>query len=99
MAAPRRGSAGGVHAYKVNISAKRRTPPESDALHVHEGHDWVYVISGKLRLILGADDFTITPGETVELSTWTPHRLGAVDGPVEAIMIFGPQGERLHLHP
>ena len=95
----RRGSAGGVHAYKVNISARRRTPPEPDALHVHEGHDWVYVISGKLRLVLGADDFTIKPGETVEFSTWTPHWFGAVDGPVEAIMIFGPQGERLHLHP
>jgi hypothetical protein len=33
----------------------------------------------------------------VEFSTWTPHWFGAVDGPVELIMIVGPQGERLHL--
>lgn len=93
----RRASAGGLHAYKVNISAKRRTPPDVTTLHVHEGHDWVYVLSGQLRLILGTDDLTIEPGEAVEFTTWTPHWFGAVDGPVEAIMLFGPQGERHHL--
>lgn len=93
-----RSSAGGLHAYKVHISAKRRTPPPVATLHVHEGHDWIYVLTGPLRLILGADDLTIEGGETVEFSTWTPHWFGAIDGPVEAIMIFGPHGERVHLH-
>ena len=95
----RRASAGGLHAFKVTISAKRRTPPDVSKLHVHEGHDWVYVLSGKLRLILGPDDLTIEPGEAAEFTTWTPHWFGAADGPVEAIMIFGPQGERHHLNP
>jgi quercetin dioxygenase-like cupin family protein len=58
----------------------------------------MYVLSGKMRLILGDRDFTIEPGEAVEFTTWTPHWFGAVDEPVEAIMIFGAQGERLHLH-
>jgi hypothetical protein len=40
----------------------------------------------------------VEPGEAVEFATWTPHWLGAVDGPVELIMIVGPEGERLHLH-
>jgi transcriptional regulator with XRE-family HTH domain len=93
-----RGSAGGLHAYKVHISSSRRTPPDVETLHVHEGHDWIYVLSGQLRLLLGADDLVIEPGETVEFSTWTPHWFGAVDGPVEGIMIFGPHGERVHLH-
>jgi transcriptional regulator with XRE-family HTH domain len=92
----RRGSAGGLHAYKVNISAKRRTPP--DERRVHEGHDWLYVLSGRLRLLLGDQDLTIEAGEAVEFTTWTPHWFGAVDGPVELIMIVGPEGERLHLH-
>lgn len=39
----------------------------------------------------------IDPGQAVEFSTWTPHWFGVVDGPVEAIVIFGPHGERLHL--
>ena len=95
----RRGPAGGLHAYKVNISARRRNPPPVDTLPVHEGHDWLYVLDGRLRLILGEQDLAIEAGEAVEFTTWTPHWFGAVDGPVEVIMIIGPQGERVHLHP
>jgi transcriptional regulator with XRE-family HTH domain len=93
----RRGPAGGPRAYKIEISAKRRRPPA--VLPVHEGFDWIYVLRGSLRLLLGDEEFTIEPGEAVEFSTWTPHWFGAADGPVELIMIVGPQGERLHLHP
>jgi transcriptional regulator with XRE-family HTH domain len=92
-----RGPAAGLHAYKINVSARQRTPP--DVLPVHEGHDWIYVLTGRLRLLLGDEDLVIEPGEAVEFSTWTPHWFGAVDGPVELIMLVGPQGERLHLHP
>ena len=93
-----RGAAAGLQAYKVHISAKRRTPPGVASLPVHEGHDWMYVLDGRLRLILGEDDLVIEPGEAVEFSTWTPHWFGAVDGPVELIAILGPHGERLHLY-
>ena len=65
---------------------------------MHEGHDWMYVLSGRLRLLLGERDFTIEPGEAVEFSTWTPHWFGAVDGAVEAIALLGLHGERVHLH-
>ncbi|MCV7224998.1 helix-turn-helix domain-containing protein [Mycolicibacterium komossense] len=92
----RQGPAGGQHAFKIRVSAKRNTPPAE--LPVHEGQDWIYVLSGRLRLVLGERDFTIKPGEAAEFSTWTPHWFGAVDGPVELIAIFGPRGERLHLH-
>ena len=92
----RQGPAGGLHAFKVRVSARRRTPPTE--LPVHEGQDWMYVLAGRMRLILGDRDFAIDPGEAVEFSTWTPHWFGVVDGPVEAIVIFGPHGERLHLH-
>jgi transcriptional regulator with XRE-family HTH domain len=92
----RAGQSGGVHAYKIHVSARRRTPPAE--LPVHEGNDWLYVLSGRLRLILGDQDLTIEPGEAVEFTTWTPHWFGAVDGPVELILIVGPQGERQHLH-
>lgn len=91
-----RGPAGGLHTYKVRVHADRDTPPED--LPVHDGHDWLYVLSGRLRLILGDDDLIVEPGEAVEFSTLVPHWFGAVDGPVELIGIFGPQGERVHLH-
>jgi transcriptional regulator with XRE-family HTH domain len=92
----RRGPAAGLHAFKMNLSAKRRTPP--DVLPVHEGQDWLYVLDGTLRLLLGEEDLRIEPGEAAEFTTWTPHWFGAVAGPVELIAILGPQGERLHLH-
>lgn len=92
----RQGPAGGLHAFKIRVSARRRKPPAE--LPVHEGRDWMYVLSGQLRLILGDQDLTVKPGEAVEFSTWTPHWFGVHDGPVEAITIFGPHGEQLHLH-
>ncbi|MGV0744542.1 helix-turn-helix domain-containing protein [Mycolicibacterium sp. XJ870] len=92
----RHGPAGGLHAFKIRISARRRKPPAE--FPVHEGRDWMYVLSGQLRLILGEQDFVVKPGEAVEFSTWTPHWFGVVDEPVEAITILGPHGEQLHLH-
>ena len=92
----RRGPAGGLHAHKIVIRAERVTPPAT--LPTHEGQEWLYVLSGRMRLILGDDDHVIEPGEAVEFSTWTPHWFGAIDGPVEVIGIFGPQGERVHFH-
>lgn len=91
----RGGPAGGLHTFKIRVSARRRTPPAE--LPVHDGQEWLYVLSGNLRLLLGDRDFTIKPGEAVEFSTWTPHWFGTVDGPVEAIAIFGPHGEKLHV--
>jgi transcriptional regulator with XRE-family HTH domain len=90
------GPAGALHTYRIVIDAERNAPP--DPLPTHGGHDWMYVVSGRMRLLLGDDDHTIEPGEAVEFSTWTPHWFGAVDGPVEVIAILGPDGERVHLH-
>ena len=86
---------GGLRAYKIAVSGRRRRPPET--LPVHEGQEWLYVITGRLRLVLGDDEHVIEPGEAVEFSTWTPHWFGAVDGPVELLAIFGADGERIHV--
>lgn len=88
----RTGAANGMHAYKVLYPADERVPTPT----VHDGHDWVYVLSGRLRLVLGEEDFVLEPGEAAEFSCRVPHWLGAVDGPAEALAIFGPQGERIH---
>ncbi len=89
------GPAGGLVAYRIRIHAGRDTPPEP--LPVHDGQDWMYVLSGRMRLMLGEDDLVIEAGEAVEFSTLTPHWFGTVDGPVELLGIFGPQGERVHV--
>jgi transcriptional regulator with XRE-family HTH domain len=91
----RRGGAG-PHAYKVRIGAQRRRPPEP--LPVHAGNDWIYVLEGRMRLLIGDQDLIITPGEAVEFSTWTPHWFGVVEEPVEMLLTIGPEGEEVHLH-
>jgi transcriptional regulator with XRE-family HTH domain len=90
----RAGAANGMHAYKLYFPAEGRDPEPK----VHEGHDWVYVLAGRLRLVLGEDDFVLEPGEAAEFSCRVPHWLGAVGGPAEVLAIFGPQGERIHTH-
>jgi transcriptional regulator with XRE-family HTH domain len=88
--------AGGLHTYKVLIDPDRSVPPAE--LPVHDGRDWMYVLSGRLRLLLGAADHVIDPGQAVEFTTLTPHWFGAIDGPVELLLIVGSHGERVHLH-
>ncbi len=83
----------GRHAFKIRLAASRRKP----ALRSHEGYEWLYVLRGRLRLVLGDQDFVLSPGEAAEFSTWTPHWMGAVDAPTDIIAIFGPHGERVHL--
>jgi transcriptional regulator with XRE-family HTH domain len=85
-------AANGMRAFKVFYPTGDSEP----ALTVHDGHDWIYVLSGRLRLVLGDDDFVLEPGEAAEFSCRIPHWLGAVGGPAEALAIFGPQGERIH---
>jgi transcriptional regulator with XRE-family HTH domain len=83
------------HAFKIRLPADRREP----ILREHEGRDWVYVLSGRVRLVLGDEEYVLQPGEAVDFDTRTPHWIGVVDGPAEIIGIFGPQGEQVHVRP
>ncbi|MGV9317136.1 helix-turn-helix domain-containing protein [Streptomyces sp. NPDC003691] len=85
---------GGLQAYKV-VQAPR--PGEPDP-RTHEGYEWLYVLSGRLRLVLGDHDIELGPGEAAEFDTRVPHWFGAAgEAPVEFLSLFGPQGERMHV--
>ncbi|WP_433174744.1 helix-turn-helix domain-containing protein [Actinoallomurus sp. CA-150999] len=88
--------AGGIQAYKLIIPAdSSRREPEP---RTHEGYDWLYVLNGRLRVILGDQDLILSPGEAAEFDTRVPHWFGAVGPePVEFLSLFGTQGERAHL--
>ena len=79
-------------AYHLTLPERGTPEPRS-----HEGHDWLYVLSGRLRLLLGDEDLVLAPGEAAEFSTWTPHWMSGVDGPAEILMLMGRHGERAHL--
>src|SRR5215469_4765488 len=86
----------GLQAYKLVIPAgsSRRVPD----LRSHEGYEWLYVLDGRLRLVLAEHDVVLTQGEAAEFDTRVPHWFGAA-GPdaVEMLSLFGPQGERVHV--
>ncbi|MEU3242511.1 helix-turn-helix domain-containing protein [Streptomyces sp. NPDC006875] len=86
---------GGVQAHKLLI------PPRPDAeprLNTHEGFEWVYVLAGRLRLLLGDQTVILKPGEAAEFDTHVPHWLGPDDDrTVQLLILFGAQGERTHL--
>jgi len=87
---------GGIQAYKfVRPAGDDNAVPE---LRTHEGYDWVYVLNGTLRLVLGEHDLLLKPGEAAEFDTRTPHWFGATSaGPVEYLSLIGKQGERAHI--
>ncbi|MGK8506081.1 helix-turn-helix domain-containing protein [Nocardia asiatica] len=87
---------GGVQAFKMIIPAQPE--PLEPSPKTHEGFEWLYVLNGRLRLVLGERDLTLRPGEAAEFDTSSPHWLGSADGGVvELLILFGPQGMRAHV--
>ena len=85
---------GGLQAFKILIPRAQSEPDP----RTHEGYEWVYVLSGRLRLVLGEHDVVLAPGEAAEFDTRVPHWFGSTgEGPVEFLSLFGPQGERMHV--
>lgn len=86
----------GIQAFKQVIPARRSLPKPQ--LLIHEGYEWLYVLNGRLRLLLGEHDLVLSPGEVAEFDTRVPHCFtSADDEPVEILSLFGRQGERMHI--
>ncbi|WP_344009421.1 XRE family transcriptional regulator [Streptomyces thermospinosisporus] len=85
---------GGLQAFKVLVPRSTEEPEP----RAHEGYEWLYVLSGRLRVVLGEHDVVMTAGEAAEFDTRVPHWFGSTgEGPVEFLSLFGPQGERMHV--
>jgi len=88
---------GGLNVFKL-IMPVNPDPPDHLEQRVHEGHEWLYVITGRLRMALGGQDFMLSDGEAAEFDTRVPHGFANVGPePLELLLIFGPQGERVHV--
>ncbi|MCC3649931.1 XRE family transcriptional regulator [Streptomyces sp. S07_1.15] len=87
---------GGLHAHKHVLPAVER-PPGRPRQVSHEGYEWLCVLYGRLRLALGDQDLVLTAGDVAEFDTRVPHGVANAGsgGPVEYLIMFGPQGERL----
>jgi transcriptional regulator with XRE-family HTH domain len=84
----------GVQAWKIVIPARQSTPQP----RAHDGYEWLYVLSGRMRLVLGAQDLVLGVGEAAEFDTQVPHWFGSTgEGSAEVLSIFGRPGERMHV--
>jgi transcriptional regulator with XRE-family HTH domain len=74
-------------------------PPERERkLRTHAGYEWLYVLTGEMRLILGEHDITMQPGEVAEFDTRVPHWFGPIaDEPVEILSVHSSQGQRMQI--
>jgi len=83
---------GGVQAWKIVIPAAQSTPQP----RTHDGFEWLYVLSGRMRLVLGDQDLVLGAGEAAEFDTQMPHWFGSTgEGAAEVLSIFGRPGERM----
>jgi transcriptional regulator with XRE-family HTH domain len=82
----------GMQAWKIVIPTSKLVPePRS-----HDGSEWIYVLSGRMRLVLGDEDFVLGPGEVAEFDTKVPHWFGSTgEEPAEILSIFARPGERI----
>jgi transcriptional regulator with XRE-family HTH domain len=91
---PLTGQPGGVQAWKIIIPATQ-TEPEP---RVHEGYEWLYVLAGQMRLVLGNHDLVLSAGEAAEFDTRLPHWFGSTGAQsAEVLSLFGRQGEHMHV--
>jgi transcriptional regulator with XRE-family HTH domain len=82
----------GVQAWKIVIPINKAAPEP----RAHDGHEWLYVLSGHMRLVLGDRDWVLGPGEVAEFNTQVPHWFGSTgQEPVEVLSIFSRPGERM----
>jgi len=85
---------GSTLAVKMRLEPTRKAPEP----RIHPGHDWFFVMEGRVRLTLGEREIIVETGEAAEFGTMTPHAFSAIDGPAELIGIFDRDGHRAHIH-
>jgi mannose-6-phosphate isomerase-like protein (cupin superfamily) len=84
----------GRQAWKIVIPRSKNKPEP----RTHDGYEWLYVLSGRMRLVLGNHDLVLGPGEVAEFDTQVPHWFGSTgDEPAEVLSLFGRHGERMHV--
>ena len=64
---------GGVQAWKIIVPVSQATPNS----RTHDGFEWLYVLSGRMRLVLGDQDLVLGVGEAAEFDTRVPHWFGS----------------------
>jgi transcriptional regulator with XRE-family HTH domain len=65
----------------------------NDSFVRHSGHEFGCILSGKLRVTVGFDEFILEPGDSITFPSTTPHRLSN-DGPETVRAVWVVRGRR-----
>ena len=69
---------------RVTVPADRR----GDELYQHEGEEWLYVLSGTLKLTMREQTYLLQPGDAAHFDAREAHRLAALSSQdVELILV------------
>jgi DNA-binding XRE family transcriptional regulator/mannose-6-phosphate isomerase-like protein (cupin superfamily) len=92
--APCSGYAGSsvIDALRVTVAADRPAP----ALTRHPGEEWIYVLSGRLRLEYDGEDYFLDAGTAAHFNAELPHRLGAETTTTELLLVAARPVRNLH---
>lgn len=72
-----------IDALRVTVAPDRPAPPPAR----HPGEEWLYVLSGTLRLEYDDDVHSLEAGTAAHFNAEVPHRLGAEQGAVEVLLV------------
>jgi transcriptional regulator with XRE-family HTH domain len=81
-----------IDALRVTIPVERPAPVPAR----HPGEEWIYVLSGTLRLEYDGDVHFLEPGTAVHFNAELPHRLGAEKPTVEVLLVAAKPIRNLH---
>jgi transcriptional regulator with XRE-family HTH domain len=84
-----------MEALRITIGPDRVPPAPAR----HRGEEWVYVVSGRLRLEFDEQVHLLEAGSTAHFDANRPHRLAAESGPAEVLVVAAETPNDFRNHP
>jgi transcriptional regulator with XRE-family HTH domain len=81
-----------IDALRITVTPERPVPTPAR----HPGEEWLYVLSGTLRLEYDGELHLLSVGAAAHFNAELPHRLGAEGGPTEVLLVAAKPVRNLH---
>jgi transcriptional regulator with XRE-family HTH domain len=81
-----------IDALRITVTPERPVPTPAR----HPGEEWLYVLSGTLRLEYDGDVHVLGVGTAAHFNAELPHRLGAEGGTTEVLLVAAKPLRHLH---
>lgn len=83
----------GLRAFRIALPANAPLPQQ----RAHGGHEWIFVLSGRLRVRMGPHELHMGPGDALEFPGSRPHAFAAAGAaPAQVLALLSGPGELVH---